>query len=112
MTTAVFLMSLLGLAGGTYAMRLLGVRLGAMTGASSERGKPPTAQLWMDRATVVLIVGVAVVAAIYDGHDFAGWARLAGVSVGVGAALWRVPMLMAVVIGMAVCGGLRLAGVA
>lgn len=112
MNTSAFLLSLLGLAGGTYLMRYLGVRLGALTRDSENPGSGNTARLWMDRATVVLIFGVASTAMLFEGYDFAGFARLAGVVAGVGAAFLRVPMLLAVILGMAVCAGLRLAGIA
>ena len=66
---------------------------------------------WMDRATVVLIGAVFATTAIFDGKDIADPARLIGVGVGVLAAILRVPMLLAVVIGMAVCAGIRMTGI-
>ncbi|WP_436325968.1 AzlD domain-containing protein [Brevibacterium sp. FAM 27836] len=66
---------------------------------------------WMDRATVVLIGAVFATTAIFDGKDIADPARLIGVGVGVFAAIVRVPMLLAVAIGMAVCAVIRMTGV-
>ncbi len=67
--------------------------------------------MWMDRATVVLIGAVFATTAIFDGKDIADPARLLGVGAGVLAAILRVPMLLAVVIGMAVCALIRTTGV-
>ena len=67
--------------------------------------------MWMDRATVVLIGAVFATTAVFDGKDIADPARLLGVGAGVLAAILRVPMLLAVVIGMAVCALIRTTGV-
>ncbi|UVI35519.1 AzlD domain-containing protein [Brevibacterium spongiae] len=66
---------------------------------------------WMDRATVVLIGAVFATTAVFDGKDIADPARLIGVGVGVLAAIVRVPMLLAVLIGMAVCAVIRMTGI-
>lgn len=76
------------------------------SGASTER-----VTMWMDRATVVLIGAVFATTAIFDGQDLADPARLIGVGVGVLAAIVRVPMLLAVVIGMGVCALIRTTGI-
>ncbi|SDS13020.1 Branched-chain amino acid transport protein (AzlD) [Brevibacterium siliguriense] len=67
--------------------------------------------MWMDRATVVLIGAVFATTAVFDGKDIADPARLIGVGAGVLAAILRVPMLLAVVIGMAVCALIRTTGI-
>ena len=67
--------------------------------------------MWMDRATVVLIGAVFATTAVFDGTDIADPARLIGVGAGVLAAILRVPMLLAVVIGMAVCALIRTTGI-
>ncbi|MGO0603059.1 AzlD domain-containing protein [Brevibacterium linens] len=67
--------------------------------------------MWMDRATVVLIGAVFATTAVFDGTDIADPARLLGVGAGVLAAILRVPMLLAVVIGMAVCALIRTTGI-
>ena len=67
--------------------------------------------MWMDRATVVLIGAVFATTAVFDGTDIADPARPIGVGAGVLAAILRVPMLLAVVIGMAVCALIRTTGI-
>ena len=67
--------------------------------------------MWMDRATVVLIGAVFATTAVFDGTDIADPARLIGVGAGVLAAILRMPMLLAVVIGMAVCALIRTTGI-
>ena len=67
--------------------------------------------MWMDRATVVLIGAVFATTAVFDGTDIADPARLIGVGAGVLAAILRMPMLLAVVIGMAVCELIRTTGI-
>ncbi|WP_167199219.1 AzlD domain-containing protein [Brevibacterium pigmentatum] len=67
--------------------------------------------MWMDRATVVLIGAVFATTAVFDGKDIADPARLIGVGAGVLAAILRVPMLLAVVIGMGVCALIRTTGI-
>ncbi|MEY9258257.1 putative membrane protein [Brevibacterium epidermidis] len=67
--------------------------------------------IWMDRATVVLIGAVFATTAVFDGKDIADPARLIGVGAGVLAAILRVPMLVAVVIGMGVCALVRTTGI-
>ncbi|HJA61208.1 MAG TPA: AzlD domain-containing protein [Candidatus Brevibacterium intestinavium] len=66
--------------------------------------------MWMDRATVVLIGAVCATTAVFDGKDIADPARLIGVGAGVLASILRVPMLLAVMIGMAVCAIIRTTG--
>ena len=67
--------------------------------------------MWMDRATVVLIGAVFATTAVFDGKEIADPARLIGVGAGVLAAILRVPMLLAVVIGMGVCALIRTTGI-
>ncbi|SMX77246.1 Branched-chain amino acid transport protein (AzlD) [Brevibacterium aurantiacum] len=81
--------------------------------AATEQEGDSTATVtkWMDRATVVLIGAVFATTAIFDGQDLADPARLIGVGVGVLASILRVPMLICVLVGMAVCAGIRLTGI-
>lgn len=116
MTTAGFLLAASALAVGTFLIRILGVRLGALmrtrgSGASGS-GNPEDSpvRVWFDRSATVLIAAVCVTSTLYDGQDFAGWARVLGVSAGALAAVCRVPLLGSVAIGMAVCAGARLLG--
>ncbi|GAB88678.1 AzlD domain-containing protein [Gordonia rhizosphera] len=93
------------LAGGTYVIRLAGPALRRRVEVSEQ-----TAAL-LDRAAIVLLVGVALTGALFVGQDFAGWARPAGVAIGVGAALCRAPLVVVIVLAAAVAAGLRAAGV-
>lgn len=111
MSPLVFLISLAGLAGGTYLLRPTGVRLGGMTRiAGPDETAPSPARTWLDRSAVVLIAAVALTTAVFDGQELADPARLIGVGTGVVALICRVPMLIAVIIAMAVTGGLRVSG--
>jgi branched-subunit amino acid transport protein len=94
------------LAVGTYAMRAAGPVLRHRISMSDETEKV------MDRATVVLLVAVAVTGALFIEHDFAGWARPAGVTVGVVAALMRAPLAVVVILAAATAAGLRALGIA
>lgn len=139
MTTLSFLIALAALSVGTYAMRFAGVKVGAAIatrgskGSKGSGGSQPTAEgstpadstlgdstsddstpavtQWMDKATVVLIAAVCATTAIFDGQSLADPARLIGVGVGILASILRVPMLLCVVAGMAVCALVRLTGV-
>ncbi len=94
------------LAVGTYAMRAAGPVLRNRISVSDAVEK------LMDRATVVLLVAVALTGAFFVDHDFAGWARPAGVTVGVIAALLRAPLAVVVILAAATAAGLRALGVA
>ncbi|MGV9710785.1 AzlD domain-containing protein [Gordonia sp. NPDC003424] len=93
------------LAGGTYLLRVAGPLLRTRVQMS-----PATAAV-LNRAAVVLLVGVALTGAIFDGHDLVGWARPAGVAAGVIAALCKAPLVVVVIIAAGVAGGLRALGV-
>ncbi|MCR5978553.1 AzlD domain-containing protein [Gordonia jinghuaiqii] len=93
------------LAAGTYAMRVAGPVLRNRISVSA------TAEKLMDRATVVLLVTVALTGALFVGHDLAGWARPAGVTVGVAAALLRAPLALVVILAAVTSAGLRAVGV-
>ncbi|MGC2939293.1 MULTISPECIES: AzlD domain-containing protein [unclassified Brevibacterium] len=89
--------------------------IGEHSAESAESAEPADSTervtMWMDRATVVLIGAVFATTAVFDGKDIADPARLIGVGAGVLAAILRVPMLLAVVIGMAVCALIRTTGI-
>ncbi|WP_129659845.1 AzlD domain-containing protein [Rothia uropygialis] len=112
MSTIPFVIALAGLVIGTYILRYVGVRIGSMSGTDEETEEPTTARLWMDRATVVLICAVAATTMVFEGQDIAGPARIIGTSVGIIAAIVKVPLLICVILGMATCAVLRLFGVA
>src|SRR5699024_1709162 len=80
-------------------------------GQSTSADSTERVTMWMDRATVVLIGAVFATTAVFDGKDIADPARLLGVGAGVLASILRVPMLVAVMIGMAVCAIIRTTGV-
>ncbi|GAA0394256.1 AzlD domain-containing protein [Microbispora corallina] len=92
------------LAAGTYAFRLAGPLLGDRL-----RLPDPLRRLLSDAAAVLLVALVAV-AALTDGHGFAGWARPAGVLVGGALALRRAPFPLVVVAAAATTAVLRLIG--
>ncbi|MDN6439774.1 MAG: AzlD domain-containing protein [Corynebacterium nuruki] len=119
MATVPFLVSAGALVLVTYLIRLAGmwwgVRNSRSRGGSGDAGDaavfPAGARRWLDRAVIVLIVAVAAGQAVFDGQDPAGAARLVGVGSGVVALLFRVPVLPAVALAMAVTALLRLVGV-
>ena len=134
MSAGSFLIALAALSIGTYLMRFAGVKLGAAIATKGRRSRVGAGQLnsvaaakpvdqssstdstervtmWMDRATVVLIGAVFATTAVFDGKDIADPARLIGVGTGVLASILRAPMLLAVMIGMAVCAIIRTTGV-
>ncbi|GAC54050.1 AzlD domain-containing protein [Gordonia amicalis] len=92
------------LAVGTYLIRLAGPLLRNRLTVSA------TAEKLMDRAPVVLLVAVALTGAVFAGHDFAGWARPAGVAVGVLTAVLRAPIAVVVILAAATAAGLRALG--
>lgn len=83
----------------------------ASAGADDSADSTERVTMWMDRATVVLIGAVFATTAVFDGTDIADPARLIGVGAGVLASILRVPMLLAVVIGMGVCALIRTTGI-
>jgi branched-subunit amino acid transport protein len=97
--------SLVALAAGTYLLRITGVLL---------RGRvtvPARAQRYLDLGATALLVALAATAALTQDGGFAGWARPAGVLVGVLAAWRKVPFVAVVVLAAATTAGLRWAGV-
>jgi len=93
------------LAVGTFAFRFAGPVLKARITVS------PKAEKLMARSAVVLLAALVAVAALTEGHEFAGYARPAGVLVG-GVLAWRkVPFAVVVVAAAATAALLRLAGV-
>ncbi len=97
--------ALLALAAGTYLLRLTGVLL---------RGRvavPARVQRYLDLGATALLVALAATAALTQDGGFAGWARPAGVLVGVLAAWRKVPFVAVVVLAAATTAGLRWAGV-
>jgi branched-subunit amino acid transport protein len=97
--------AILLLAGGTYAFRITGPLL-------RERFRPgPRVTRLLSVAASVLLVALVATSALTQGHDFAGWARPAGVLVGGVLAVLKLPFLVVVLAAIAVTAGLRLLGV-
>lgn len=97
--------ALLALAAGTYVLRITGVLL---------RGRvamPDRVQRYLDLGATALLVALAATAALIQDGGFAGWARPAGVLVGVVLAWRKVPFVLVVVLAAASTAGLRWAGV-
>lgn len=99
------LVSILVLAGGTYAFRAAGPVLRSRF-APGER-----VRRLLSVAASVLLVALVATAALTSGHGFGGWARLAGVLVGGVLAARRVPFLVVVLVAVVTTAGLRLLGV-
>ncbi len=94
------------LAAGTYAFRVTGA-------AFRHRLRvPDRLQRLLSVAATVLLLARVATTALTQGHGFAGWARPAGVAVGAGLALCRVPFPVVVVAATATTAVLRLCGVA
>ncbi|MEQ3549956.1 AzlD domain-containing protein [Pseudonocardia nematodicida] len=97
--------ALVVLAGGTYLARLLPLVLHDRV-ALSER-----AVRLVELGAVALLVALLATGTWFDGGEFAGWARPAGVAVA-GLALWRrLPFVLVVVLAAGTTALLRLAGV-
>jgi branched-subunit amino acid transport protein len=99
------LIATFALAAGTFAFRFAGPVLRARVKLSKR-----TERL-MALAAVVLLAALVAVAALTDGHSFAGFARPAGVFAG-GVLAWRkAPFVVVGVAAAATAALLRLAGV-
>jgi branched-subunit amino acid transport protein len=98
-------LAILLLAGGTYAFRITGPLLRGRL----QLGDRVTRLLSV--AASVLLVALVATSALTQGHDFAGWARPAGVLVGGVLAVRRMPFLVVVVAAVLTTAGLRLLGV-
>lgn len=105
MTAAALIISSVVLGAGTFAFRYAGsVLRGRVT--LSEHGERLLAV-----AVVALLAALLATSALYDGDDFAGYARPAGVLVG-GVLAWRRAPFVAVVIAAAATAAvLRMLGV-
>ena len=89
----------------TYAFRIAGPLL---TGRVTV---PAAAQRLFASAAAVLLVALAATSALTTGHDFAGWARPAGVAAAGILAARRAPFPVVVLVAAAVTALLRLAGI-
>jgi hypothetical protein len=99
------MLAIAALAAITYAFRLAGQLL-------QERvAVPAAAQRLFISAAAVLLVALAATSALTAGHDFAGWARPAGVAAAGLLAARRAPFPVVVLVAASVTALLRLAGI-
>jgi branched-subunit amino acid transport protein len=90
----------------TYSFRLAGpLCRGRLT-------LPPAAAVVFADAAAVLLIALAVTSALFNGHDFAGWARPTGVLIAGVLAGRRAPFPVVVIAAAGITALLRLAGVA
>jgi branched-subunit amino acid transport protein len=99
------LLAIAVLAAITYAFRIAGPLL------ADRVTVPATAQRLFTSAAAVLLVALAATSALTTGHDFAGWARPAGVAAAGLLAARRAPFPVVVVVAASVTALLRLAGI-
>jgi branched-subunit amino acid transport protein len=99
------LLAVAALAALTFAFRLAGPVLhGRVT-------IPADAERLLASAAAVLLIALAATSALTTGHDFAGWARPAGVLAAAVLALRRLPFPVVVLAAALVTALLRLAGI-
>ena len=98
--------AVLVLAAGTYGFRALGPLLRHRVSV------PARVQQLLTDAATVLLVGLVATSALTEGHDFAGWARPAGVLVALALVLCRASLPVVVVAAAGTTALLRLLGVA
>ena len=99
------LLAIAALAAITYAFRIAGPLL------ADRVTVPATAQRLFTSAAAVLLVALAATSALTAGHDFAGWARPAGVAAAGLLAARRAPFPVVVLVAASVTALLRLAGI-
>ncbi|WP_020501873.1 AzlD domain-containing protein [Sciscionella marina] len=100
------LIAIVILALGTYAIRLTGPLLAGRVEFSARAKRVLTV------SATILLAALAVTTAVFTGEQFAGWARPAGVTVGVLLALRRAPLVVVVLAAAGTAAGLRALGVA
>jgi branched-subunit amino acid transport protein len=104
MTPAV-LAALAALAVGTYVIRLTGLVL------ADRITLPDSSARLLPLAAVALLAALAGTAALTEAGQFAGFARPAGVLVGVALAWRRAPFAVVIIAAAGATAGLRLLGV-
>lgn len=105
MSAAALIVSAVVVGAGTFALRLAGPVLRSRVSLSAHADRV------LATAVVVLLAALFATSALYDGHDFAGVARPAGVLVG-GVLAWRrAPFVVVIVAAAATAAALRLLGV-
>jgi branched-subunit amino acid transport protein len=99
------LLAIAALAAITYALRIAGPLL------ADRVTVPAAAQRLFTSAAAVLLMALAATSALTAGHDFAGWARPAGVAAAGLLAARRAPFPVVVLVAASVTALLRLAGI-
>ncbi len=99
------LLAVAALAAVTYLFRIAGPLL------QDRVTVPAAAQRLFTSAAAVLLVALAATSALTAGHDFAGWARPAGVAAARLLAARRAPFPVVVLVAASVTALLRLAGI-
>lgn len=94
------------LGGGTYLLRVAGPLLRARLNIT------PRTEAVLERATVVLLIAVALTSTLFIGSDLAGPARPIGVAVGILAALLRAPLVVVIIAASVTTALLRALGMA
>ena len=94
------------LAVGTFLMRVAGYRLGSRLNLS-----PATQTMLSDSATTLLLA-VAATTALFEGAQFAGFARVTGVGVALFLAWRKAPLIVIIIAAAVVTAVIRLAGIA
>lgn len=97
--------AVLALAVGTYAFRVTGVLL------RDRIRLPPLARILLPVAAAVLLAALAATAALTEAGGFAGYARPAGVLVGLVLAWRQAPFVLVVLAAAGTAAVLRLLGV-
>lgn len=104
-TALVLVLCTVVLAAGTFAFRIAGPLLRSRIELS------PRLERLMAVAAVVLLAALVATTALLEGHDFAGFARPAGVAAG-GVLAWKkAPFVVVVLVAAGTAAGLRLLGV-
>jgi branched-subunit amino acid transport protein len=97
--------AVLALAAGTYLLRVTGIVL------RDRLRVPQRVERYLDLSATALLVALVATAALTENGGFAGWARPAGVLVGVLAAWRKVPFVLVVVLAAGTTAALRAVGV-
>lgn len=92
------------LAAGTYLLRFAGFKLGSRLTLS-----PYATALLADAATTLLLA-VAAISTFYQGEEFAGFARPAGVAIAAFLAWRKRPLIVVILVAAVATAGLRFLG--
>jgi len=93
------------LAAGTFLLRLAGFKLGSRMQLST------SAQARLSDAATTLLLAVALTVTLFEGQQFAGFARVAGVSCALVLAWRKAPLMVIILSAAAVTALLRWLGI-